>query len=144
MLMFPSRRTHKPEPQPTFTKDWRDAGPEIERLGQRLDAARGAAASAKEDSWAKNFWSTQSEVLFRKWTHAVRLHEVGMRQQGKVNPGVSIQYDWWEPSDEVSMRFPLLDGITAWFTDKVSSPNLDRAWEMAINEKVQKARLGLA
>ena len=140
--MFRSRKT--PKQEEVFTKDWRDAGPEVERLGQRLDAARGAAGSAKEGTWAHTFWATQEAVLLRKWQHAVRLHEVGLRQQGKVNPGIDISYDWWEGSDEVSMRFPILDGISNWIQDKASSPNLDRAWEMAIEQKVQKARLGLA
>lgn len=144
MLMFPSRKMPKQEVKDVFTKDWRDAGPEVERLGQRLDAARQAADYAKEDTWAKNFWTTQSAVLFRKWSQAVKLHQVGMRQEGKVNPGIDIQYDWWEPSDEVAMRFPLIDGITNWIMDRTSNPNLDRAWEMAKEEKVQKARQGLA
>jgi hypothetical protein len=44
------------------------------------------------------------------------------------------------------MRFPVIDSIGNWLQDKFgnSNGNLERAWAMAQEQKLQKARQGLA
>jgi hypothetical protein len=124
-------------------KDWKDSHPEIEVMGNRLDSVRRALAKSKPDTWAHTHWSQIEAVVFRKWSMMIKLQQSGLRQVGP-DRGINIDYGWWEPSNEVGMRVPLLDGITNWFTDKVTSPNLERAWAMAQEQKLQKARQGLA
>ena len=142
--MFRSKKVKVEYITPEFYKDWGNAAYELKCLEHRLDAVRTALSECKPDSWAYNHWAEAEAVLLRKWKHTVRLKDVGLRQTNKVDMGPAIDYDWWEGSEEVAMRFPLLDGITNWITDRVSSPNLERAWWMAIEQKVQKARQGLA
>ena len=145
--MFRSRKT-KTEfvPIGEYAKDWANAGAEIDRLGQRLDAVRVAKKAAKRNSWAKKHWTQTEQIILRKWKQSVRLRSVGLRQAGKVDMGPKISYDWWEGSYEVAMRFPIIEMISLWISDKagLSSPNLERAWAMAQEEKLQKARQGLA
>ena len=43
------------------------------------------------------------------------------------------------------MDIPLFGSMGSWLQDKIAgNTNLDRAWEMAREEKLQKARQGLA
>jgi hypothetical protein len=145
--MFRSRKA-KTEfvPIGQFSKDWANAGAEVERLGQRLDAVRLAKKMAKRNSWAKKHWAQSEQIILRKWKQSVRLHTVGLRQAGTVDLRPKIDYSWWEGSEEVVMRFPVIDAISNWIQSKVgfTSANFDRAWEMAKEEKLQKARQGLA
>lgn len=124
-------------------KDWKDATHEVEAMGARLDAARETLKHCKEGTWAHTHWSQVEATVLRKWQMMVSLQSSGLRQTGP-DRSVPIDYSWFEKSDEVAMRLPVLDGITSWLTDKVSSPNLERAWAMAMEQKLQKARQGLA
>jgi hypothetical protein len=132
-------------------KDWANANAEIERLGLRLDAVRGIISTlvqreTPENHWGLKHWREVEAVVLRRWKHTIRLKEVGMKQVSKVKEGPEIDYSWWEKSDEVGVRVPIIDNLFAIVGDKfgLSSGSLDRAWEMARDEKLQKARQGLA
>jgi hypothetical protein len=143
--MFRSRKA-KAEFYPTgFDKNWADAWPEIDRLGQRLDSVRKAIKASAPNSWAEEHWTQIEAIVFRKWKNAIMLRDIGMRQGTRQDVGPKISYDWWEGSNEVAMVFPILDSIASVLSDKFgyTSNNLDRAWEMARNESLQKARQGL-
>jgi len=143
--MFRSKKVKVEYITPEFYKDWGNAAYELKCLEHRLDAVRSALKECKPDSWAYRHWAETEAVLLRKWKHTVRLKDVGLRQINKVDMGPAIDYDWWEGSEEVAMRFPILDGISNWIQDRVvGSASLDRAWAKAQEEKLQKARQGLA
>ena len=141
MLKF---RSTKAKPVSIYSdqelKDWKDAWPEAERLALRLDTVRNQLVDLKEGTWAHNHWTTIEQVLLRKWKLTVQLQQSGLRQRGPIQKP-AIDYSWWEKSDEHSSQSPFWN----YLVDKVSSgPDLDRAWEMARDEKLQKARQGLA
>lgn len=143
--MFRSKKVKVEYVTPEFYKDWGNAGYELECLEHRLDAVRSALKECKPDTWAHNHWAEAEAIILRKWKHTVRLKDVGLRQIKQVDTGPEIDYDWWEGSEEVAMRFPILDALGNWIQDRVvGNSNLDRAWAMAQEEKLQKARQGLA
>lgn len=150
MLKFLSRKTKTEYIAPEFYKDWGNASYELENLGRRLDAVRTTIkfledCKKPEDHWAMVQWRQAEAIILRKWKHTLRLKETGLRQAGRVDSGPKISYDWWEKSDEVAMEIPFLGGFSMWLQDKIgSNSSLDRAWEMAREEKLQKARQGLA
>ena len=141
MQMFPSKKTNTEFVNLTAIKDWRDAGHEIELLGTQLDHARTAAKAAK-GQWAQNYWTTTVERLFHKWQLMIQLKDTGLRQKGPNSFYSKIDYDWWEKSDEIRMiGFTWMDN---WFNDTGLSNRLDESWAKARDEKLQRARLGLA
>lgn len=144
MPMFQSRKKTRTEYTPMYSKDWTNSGAEIERLGLRLDAVRDAKRRSKRNSWAKRHWSQTEQIMLRKWKQTIRLRHVGLRQEGKINLGPKIDYGWWEDAEENHVNLPLFDWFYRYISEKVASPDLDRAWEMAREEKLQKARQGLA
>jgi hypothetical protein len=128
-----------------YVKHWANSAYEIELLGNRLDAVRAAKKRAKRNSWAKKHWTQAEAIMLRKWKMTVRLKDVGLIQKGKKDPfRTTVSYDWWENAEEVPMTFPLFDSFSRMLQDKFGNTNLDRAWEMARNESLQKARQGLA
>jgi hypothetical protein len=144
VLMCRSRKA-KAEFYPTgFDKNWADAWSEIDRLGQRLDSVRVAIKASAPDSWAEKHWTQIEANVLRKWKNAIMLRDISMRQGSQRDPGPKIDYTWWEPAQEISMSFPVIDNITRWVLDHTGNTDLTRAWEMAREEKVQKARQGLA
>jgi len=143
--MFRLKRKTKTEYiTPEFYKDWGNAAYELECLGRRLDSAREAIKRSKPDSWAHNHWTEAEAIILRKWKHTIRLKDTGLRQANKKDTGPTINYDWWENAEEAPMSMPLFDSFYHWMIDKTSNTNLDRIWEIAIQEKIQKARQGLA
>ena len=147
MLKFLSRKTKTEYITPEFYKDWGNASYELESLGRRLDAVRQSLSYLKDkpdDHWAVVQWRQAEAIILRKWKHTARLKETGLRQAGKIETGPKISYDWWEGSEEPTMHFPVLDAVSRWIQDSAGNSNLDRAWEMAKEEKLQKARQGLA
>ena len=150
MLKFLSRKTKTEYVTPEFYKDWGNASYELDVLGRRLDAVRQAIkyledCKKPEDHWAMVQWRQSEAIILRKWKHTMRLKETGLRQAGKVDTGPAIRYDWWEGAEEVPLTFPLLDVISRWIHDAtIGNTDLSRAWEMAREEKLQKARQGLA
>jgi hypothetical protein len=134
---------------PEFYKDWGNATYELESLGRRLDAVRATIARLEalvkpEDHWALVQWRQSEAIILRKWKHTIRLKETGLRQAGKVDLGPKISYDWWEPSYEPGMSMPFFDKLWTWLQERTYSPNYNRIWEIAKEEKLQKARQGLA
>jgi len=122
-------------------KDWRDAGYEIEHLGTRLDQARAALAEAKS-KWARDYWKTTVDRLFLKWSLTIQLKDTGLKQHGSNGFYANIDYYWWEKSDEIRMlSSSILDNL---FHNSGLSARLDESWAKAQEQKVQKARLGLA
>jgi hypothetical protein len=95
--------------------------------------------------WAQNYWTMIEQTLLRKWRQSVRLQEIGLRQVTKQSPQPPIDYSWWEGSVEMGLQMPLFSNIADMLTDRFgyTTNNLDRAWEMARNESLQKARQGL-
>lgn len=143
--MFLSRKKIKVEYVPLMhSKDWSYAGDEIERLGRQLDAVRDAKKRSKRKSWAKKHWTQLEAILLRKWKQSVRLQSVGLRQAVKDSPYNKIDYTWWEKAEEVPMGIPLFDNLSRMLMDYTGNTDYNRAWEMAREEKLQKARLGLA
>jgi hypothetical protein len=147
--MFRSRKTDKEyiSLNESF-KDWKDASPEIECLGRQLDAVRRTLDYLKErpeNHWAVIQWRQTEAILLRKWKMMVSLQSCGLRQMGPSRT-IPIDYDWFEKSNEASVSLPFFDGICYWIQDRFGLPSgsLDRAWEMAREEKLQKARQGLA
>ena len=141
MLAFLSKKTKIKYVGIGELKDWRDAGYEIEHLGTRLDQARDALKQAKS-KWAKDYWSTTVDRLFLKWTLTIQLKDTGLKQHGPNSFYSKIDYFWWEKSDEIRMlSSSILDNL---FHNSGLSARLDESWAKAQEQKVQKARLGLA
>jgi hypothetical protein len=122
-------------------KDWRDAGHELEVIGNRLDYARTALANAR-GKWAKDFWTITVARLFTKWTLTLQLKDTGLRQQGPSSFYSKIDYDWWEKSEEIRMvGFTWFDH---YFDNAGLSSKLDESWAKSKEIKLEKARQGLA
>lgn len=143
------RKTKTEYITPDFYKDWGNTAYELENLGRRLDAVRATIARLEaydkpEDHWAVVQWRQAEDIILRKWKHTIRLKDTGLRQAGKIDTGPKVSYDWWEGSDEPVMTLPLFDHIYSWLADRAGNTNFDRVWEMAREEKLQKARQGLA
>jgi hypothetical protein len=122
-------------------KDWRDAGHDLEVIGNRLDYARTALKECKSD-WGRNFWQTTVDRLYTKWSLILQLKDTGLRQQGPASFYNDIDYYWWEKSEEIRMI-----GFT-WFESLYEnaglSSKLDESWAKSKEIKLEKARLGLA
>jgi hypothetical protein len=120
-------------------KDWKDSQPEIDAMGNRLDSVRKALSKCKEGTWAHTHWTQIEAVVFRKWSMMIKLQQSGLRQVGP-DRGFDIRYDWWEPSDEVTNFVPVPNFLNDWFNHS----DLEASWENAKEQKLQKARQGLA
>jgi hypothetical protein len=129
--------------------DWRDAGNKVERLGQQLDAIRSAVQRTKDkpESWAHKHWREREAVMLRKWQLTSTLQRCGLRQNWIDDKTRNIDYGFWEKSEEV-IGFPLFDWLNSigndWMDANRIQTGLTRSWENARNEKLQKARQGLA
>jgi hypothetical protein len=120
-------------------KDWKDSQPEIEAMGRRLDSVRTALAVCKPDTWAHTHWTQVEAIVFRKWSMMIKLQQSGLRQIGP-DRSFEIDYDWWEGSDEVRWAIPTPGVMSDWFNHS----DLAQSWENAKEQKLQKARQGLA
>jgi hypothetical protein len=121
-------------------KDWKDSQPEIEAMGNRLDSVRGAIAGCKPGTWAHTHWSQVEAVVFRKWSMMIKLQQSGLRQVGP-DRGFDIDYSWWEKDDGTGgFNIPALDV----FGKIGGGPSLEWSWANAMEQKLQKARQGLA
>lgn len=143
--MFRSKKVKTEYVTPQFYKDWAQADAEIESLGRRLDAVRGILSDLmqreEEDSWAIRHWTEVEAIVLRKWKHTIRLKETGLRQVGATREGPNIDYDWWEGHDGINgPMFPFMGIFNNW----INHSDLNVSWEKAREEKLQKARLGLA
>jgi hypothetical protein len=145
-----SQSKNKTEYVALVAKDWRDAGPEIERLGQRIDAVRGVVTTLnkRKQKWAARHWRETEALLLRRWKTAVALQSCGMKEYTPEIAGFTakVSYDWFELPEEIP-AIPFVDNITQWCYEKfgiTNRPGLDWSWEKAIEQKVQKARQGLA
>jgi hypothetical protein len=139
--MFRSKKTSTEPAAIGAIKDWRDAGHEIEHLGVRLDAARDALKECNTP-WAKDFWATTVARLFTKWELMIKLRDTGLRQQGPESFYSDIDYHWWEKSDEIRMAGNyMLENL---FHNAGLSSRLDESWARSKEQKLEKARIGLA
>jgi hypothetical protein len=120
-------------------KDWKDSQPEIDAMGHRLDSVRHALSKCKPGTWAHTHWTQIEAVVFRKWSMMIKLQQSGLRQVGPER-SFQIAYDWWEPSDEVKSLIPTPSFMNDWFNHS----DLAQSWENAKEQKLQKARQGLA
>lgn len=120
-------------------KDWKDCQPELESMGARLDSVRKALAGCKEGTWAHDHWTQVEAIVYRKWSMMIKLQQSGLRQVGP-DRGFDIDYDWWEGSDEVADVLPVFGFINDWFNHS----DLEQSWANAKEQKLQKARQGLA
>jgi len=148
--MFQSK-SPKTEYVALVAKDWRDAGPEIQRLGERIDAVRTTIAhlNKRKQKWALRQWKETEALLVRRWKIAVDLQHCGAKEFSPVSNTATykIDYDWFEKSEEVASIFPFFDYLNYWCAEKFGisgRPSLDWSWEKAMQEKIQKARLGQA
>jgi hypothetical protein len=139
--MFRSKRTDKIKYiglNESF-KDWKDSQPEIESMGNRLDSVRKVIAKSKPGTWAHTHWTQIESVVFRKWSMMICLQQSGLRQVGP-DRSFKIAYDWWEASDEIKSLIPVPNFMNDWFNHS----DLAHSWENAKEQKLQKARQGLA
>ena len=120
-------------------KDWKDSQPEIEAMGNRLDSVRNAIAGCKPGTWAHTHWTQIEAIVFRKWSMMIKLQQSGLRQVGP-DRNFDIAYDWWEPSDEIKSLIPIPSFMENWG----NYSDLSQSWENAKEQKLQKARQGLA
>jgi hypothetical protein len=120
-------------------KDWKDASAEVEAMGNKLDSVRETLKGCKEGTWAHTHWKQVEEVVLRKWQLMVSLHQGGLRQIGP-DRAVPIDYDWWEGSDEIANFLPVPTFLNNWFNHS----DLEHSWAKAQEQKLQKARQGLA
>jgi hypothetical protein len=125
-------------------KDWRDASDEVEAMGNKLDSVRETVKACKPGTWAHDHWTQVEEVILRKWKLMVSLQQGGLRQIGP-DRAIPIDYDWWEGSDEAVGFLPVpaflsLNFINDWF----NHGDLEHSWAKAQEQKLQKARQGLA
>jgi len=147
--MFQSK-SPKTEYVALVAKDWRDAGPEIQRLGERIDAVRRTIAqlNKRKQKWAVRQWKETEALLVRRWKIAVDLQHCGAKEFSPVatTATYNIDYDWFEKSEEIG-GIPFFDNLTYWCNEKfgiTGRPSLDWSWEKAMEQKVQKARQGVA
>jgi hypothetical protein len=139
--MFQSKKTKTEFVPIGDIKDWRDAGHEIESLGLQLDHARERASEAKT-KWAQDFWTTTADRLFTKWQLIIQLKDTGLKQKGPNSFYSRINYDWVERSEEIRMAsVPFLDNM---FDNAGLDRRLDESWAKSKEQKLEKARLGLA
>ena len=139
--MFRSRKTDKIKYiglNESF-KDWKDSQPEIEAMGRRLDSVRKVIAKSKPGTWAHTHWTQIESVVFRKWSMMICLQQSGLRQVGP-DRSFPIAYNWWEPSDEIKSPIPMPSFLENWGNHS----DLAESWEKAKEQKLQKARQGLA
>jgi hypothetical protein len=128
------------------TKDWSNAGYDLECLGVRLDSARQALTKVKKKkkSWAYQHWSTVIRNLELKWKRTLMLKDVGLKQANRERK-LTIDYSWFEGSTELPELNILarLEFIDNWFNQPRIQAGLEQSWENRRNEIVQKARQGL-
>jgi hypothetical protein len=132
--IFQTKKT-KTEFVSLVTKDWRDAGPELERIGEQLDSIRARLTLLKADkkeqnTWSMQYWSELEDVLLRKWKQIDTLKQVGLRQEGAGGPKWTVDYSWWESTrepGEISLQ-----------------RRLEESWQRSKELSFQKARQGLA
>lgn len=140
------RKTKTEYITPEFYKDWGNANQELESLGRRLDATRSAIARLESwevpaNHWALRRWRENEAILLRKWKHTLRLKDTGLRQKQLWDSGPKIDYDWWEKHDGIGGHlFPFLGIFDNW----TNQTDLSASWAKAMEEKLQKARQGLA
>jgi hypothetical protein len=120
-------------------KDWKDSQPEIDAMGHRLDSVRRALTKCKPGTWAHTHWTQIEAIVFRKWSMMIKLQQSGLRQVGP-DRNFDIAYDWFEKSDEVVSLIPTPGFMNDWFNHS----DLAHSWENAKEQKLQKARQGLA
>ena len=128
------------------TKDWSNAGYELECLGIRLDSARQAFTKVKKKkkSWAYQYWSTVIKNLELKWKRTLMLKDVGLKQANREHK-LAIDYNWFEESHEIPEFLILtrVEVIDNWFNESRIQAGLQESWENRRKEIVQKARQGL-
>lgn len=124
-------------------KDWRDCDHEIQHLGTRLDKARDAVGRSKEGTWAHAHWTTVADQLFRKWSLMIKLKDTGLKQIVGETKQLE-RYDWWEKAEEIQMASIGFTFVDNWIQDIGLEKRLDESWAKAQENKLQKARQGLA
>lgn len=146
---MPIFQTKKPKTEfvSLVAKDWRDAGPELDRIGEQLDSIRARLALLKADkkkknTWAMQYWSELEDVLLRKWKQIDTLKQVGLRQEGSSAPKWTIDYSWWESTREPGGRW---GNVGANLVSEISlQRRLEESWARSKELSFQKARQGLA
>jgi len=134
---------NKPTEQLTY-KDWSRAGNELELIGQRLDTARRFLAQSKEGTWAGDYWKQVYDRLLRKWHQTIVLMDIGLKQIKPVGDD-GIDRTWFEKASELSSGLEFqMPGLSDWLQSGMVAEQLEGTWQRAVEEKIQKARQGLA
>ena len=146
MPIFQTKKT-KTEFVSLVTKDWRDAGPELERIGEQLDSIRNRldllkADKKKKDTWSMQYWSSLEDVLLRKWKQIDTLKQVGLRQEGAGGSQWTVDYSWWESTREPGGRWSNFGANVV--SDISLQRRLEESWARSKELSFQKARQGLA
>jgi hypothetical protein len=119
------------------TRDYRSISHDIELLGRRLDAARGAFDACKADSWAQKHWQAVIDQLMFQWRALPILHDGQATHTYK--PKWVVKYDFFEPDDGIGHN-GFFDRIIIGLTERLAGgPDLHGSWERARNARLAKA-----
>jgi hypothetical protein len=109
---------------------YRYIGEEMEALGQRLDAAREALASA-DTAWARWFWQETLDRLLAQWRALPILHDG--EAQTTIIPKWTVSYDFYERAEEIASW-----GISDKIFNKIYRPDLDESWNRVRTERIMR------
>ena len=111
-------------PMHTDLRNWRFLGMEMEALGTRLDAARGALSRARTD-WARWYWTETLERLMLQWRSMPAMHDGDATMTRR--PRWVVDYNYYQLSEEVG--YTGLEGLTDSLFNKVfRGEDLDEVW----------------
>jgi hypothetical protein len=124
-------------------KDWSEAGDDLERIGKRLDVAREILEKSIPGTWADDYWKQVHDRLQRSWQQTISLMDIGLKQISPITAN-KIDRTWFENPTELGG----VDFTVPVFRDMVDSHRigvqLEKTWQNNLDEKIQKARQGLA
>lgn len=126
---------------------WDDITAQFESLGRRMDRVREIIDTTSESHrWRRTHWINVQEQLSQRWLSLAALQRSGQKTVQVIPP--KVRYDWWEATYEVEfMEFPLLKWFERLIDTAINGSSqqaqLDRSWDMAREESLQKARQGL-
>ena len=116
----------------TELKTYRLLSDETERLGRRLDAARGSLDYADTD-WSLHYWSTVLDQLEMQWKRIIALHDGDARDSGL--PKWTVDYNFYELDDGIGQGF--FDRL---FEKFKGSPSLQESWDRVREQRLARAQ----
>lgn len=102
-------------------KHYRYCTEEMERLGQRLDAAYHAQAASTSD-WARTHWTQTVERLQTQWNRLQHLHDADAVMSAPKT--WKVDYSWWEDAEP-----PVVPSQVQNLFNMLSRADLTWSWE---------------